>query len=137
MSESRNQFAGTLLLVLTVVGIVGGVLSFVHLRSYPLHDDGVSWVDLKAGNGPDANRVVAAYLRPDGAGAKAGIHLGDQVVSIRNFPIKTALDVPRALWQIQILEKTRYTLRRDGIEDSQKDNIFIEGAPRDNAVFYQ
>ncbi len=35
-----------------------------------------------------------------------------------------------------LLGQTRYTLRRDGI-DFQKDNIFIEAAPRDTAVYYQ
>jgi len=132
--ESRNQFAGTLLLVLTVVGIVGAVLSFQHLRSYSLHDDGVTWVDQKASNG--ASRVVAAYLWAGGSGERAGIRLGDQLVKIQDFPVKIALDVPRALWQIPLLGRTRYTLRRDGIE-FQKDNIFIQGAPRDNALYYQ
>ena len=137
MRESRNQFAGTLLLVLTVVGIVGAVLSFMHLRSYSLQDDGVSWVDQKSGNGGTAsNRVVAAYLTPGGPGERAGIRLGDQLLSIQNFRVQTALDVPRALWQIPLLERTRYTLRRDGIE-FQKDNIYIQGTPRDNALYYQ
>ena len=139
MRESRNQFAGTLLLVLTVLGIVGAVLSIVHLRSYLLHDDGVSWVDHKTSAGSETNRVIAAYITPSGPGELAGIHLGDQLVAIesgKKFPIKTALDVPRALWQIQLLAPASYTLRRDGIE-FQKDHIYIQGARRDNAVYYQ
>ena len=133
MRESRNQFAGTLLLVLTVVGIVGAVLSFMHLRSYPLHDDGVIWVDRGVGV---EDRVTAAYLTPGGPGALAGIHVGDQLVRIQNVPIQNALDVPHALWNIPLFEGVPYTLRRDGIE-FQKDHIYIQGAPRDNAVFYQ
>ncbi len=135
MRESRNQFAGTLLLVLTVVGIVGAVLSFMHLRSYPLHDDGVTWVDEK-GAGGEQNRVSAAYLAPGGPGERAGIRAGDQLVRIQDFPIQTALDVPRVLWRIPLFERTRYTLRRSGIE-FQKDNIYIQPAPRDNALYYQ
>jgi two-component system NtrC family sensor kinase len=132
--ESRNQFAGTLLLLLTVVAIVGAVLSFQHLRSYPLHDDGVTWVDEKTAAG--ANRVVAAYLTAGGPGERAGVRLGDQLVQIQDFPVQTALDVPQALWRIPLLERTRYTLRRDGIE-FQKNNIYIQGAPRDSALYYQ
>ena len=136
--ESRNQFAGTLLLVLTVVGIVGAVLSFMHLRSYPLHDDGVTWVDVAADQKTSAlgNRVAAAYLTPGGSGERAGIRVGDQLVRIQDFPIQDALDVPRVLWRIPLFERTRYTLRRDGIE-FQKDNIYIQSAPRDNALYYQ
>ncbi len=138
MSESRNQFSGTLLLVLTVVGIVGAVLSFMHLRAYPLHDDGVTWVDQKTrlkGIG-DQNRVTVAYLASGGPGERAGIRVGDQLVRIQDFPIQDALDVPRVLWRIPVFERTRYTLRRDGIE-FQKDNIYIQPAPRDSALYYQ
>jgi len=136
--ESRNQFAGTLLLVLTVLGIVGAVLSLAHLESYSLHDDGVSWVDQKSGDGPVAqNRVVAAYLTPDGPGQQNDIRVGDQLVAIQNSPIKSALDVPRVLWQIPLyVGPTRYTLRRGGIE-FQKNNIYIRGVHRDNALYYQ
>jgi hypothetical protein len=133
VSESRNQFSSTLLLVLTIAAIIGGVLSLRNLRSYPLHDDGVTWVDKILGG---RAAVVAAYISPDGPGQRAGIHLGDQLLAIHTFPIKDALDVPQALWQIPLLGQTRYTLRRDGIE-FQKDNIFIQAAPRDSAVYYQ
>ncbi|HTU44328.1 MAG TPA: ATP-binding protein [Bryobacteraceae bacterium] len=134
MSESRKQFAGTLLLICTVAAVIAAVLSFQHLRSYPLHDDGVTWVDRKAPNG--RSRVVAAYLAPGGPGDKAGIRVGDQLVKIQEFPVQKALDVPQALWQIPLLGQTRYTLRRNGIE-FQKDDIFVQAAPRDSAVYYQ
>ncbi len=120
--------------MLTVVGIVGAVLSFMHLRSYPLHDDGVTWVEQKGTSGQ--NRVTAAYLAGGGPGERAGIREGDQLIRIQDFPIQDALDVPRVLWRIPLFERTRYTLRRDGIE-FQKDNIYIQPAPRDNALYYQ
>ncbi|HSU33078.1 MAG TPA: ATP-binding protein [Bryobacteraceae bacterium] len=134
MSESRNQFVGTLLLVLTVAAVIAAVLSFEHLRSYPLHDDGVTWVDQK---GPDGqNRVVAEYVASNSPGGRADIRLGDRLLQVGSFPVTKALDVPQALWQIPLLGRTKYTLQRHGIE-FQKDNIFIEGAPRDTAIYYQ
>lgn len=139
MSASRNQFAGTLLLICTAAAVIAAVLSFQHLRSYPLHDDGVTWVDRK---GPDGrNHVLAAYITPGGPGDRAGIRVGDEVVKIQSFAIGNTLDVPQALWQIPLsdgvpLGPTHYTLRRGGIE-FQKHNIFIEPAPRDSAVYYQ
>ncbi len=135
MKESRNQFADTLWLVLTVLGIAGAVLSLFHLHSYQLHDDGVSWMDVKLPS--DGNQVVAAYLTPGGPGERAGIHLGDQLVAIGKTPIERAIDVPKALWNISIdvPPPARYTLRRGGIE-FQKGDIYIQGVHRDNALYY-
>ena len=68
-------------------------------------------------------------------GERAGIRVGDQLVRIQDFPLNCSGRAPR-LWRIPLLERTRYTLRRDGIE-FQKDNIYIQAAPRDNALYYQ
>jgi len=125
---------GTVLLILTAAAVVAAVLSLQHLRSYPLNDDGVTWVDRDLGGGRQA--VVAAYIAPDGPGDKAHIRLGDQLVKIDQQPINRALDVPKALWQIPLLGQARYVLRRDGVE-FQKEHIFIRAAPRDSAVYYQ
>ena len=134
MTEFKTQFAGTLLLICTVAAVIAAVLSFQNLHTYPLHDDGVTWVDRHDAHGH--NVVVAGYVAPGGPGDKAGIRLGDQLTKIQSLPIVRALDVPQALWQFQLFSQAKYTLRRDGIE-FQKDNIFIQAAPRDSAVFYQ
>ena len=78
MSESRNQFAGTLLLLCTVAAVIAAVLSFQHLRSYPLHDDGVTWVDGKLPTG--GPQVVAVHVATGSTGERAGIRVGDQLV---------------------------------------------------------
>ena len=101
MSESRNQFAATLLLVLTVVAIIGSILSLLHLRSYPLPYDGVTWVDRVSSKGEP--QVVAGFISPGGPGEKAGIRVGDQLARIQAFPIHRSLDVPEALWTIPLL----------------------------------
>jgi two-component system, NtrC family, sensor kinase len=134
MREFRNQLSGTLLLFITVAAIVASVLSFQHLRSYPLHDDGVTWVDRLQPNG--SNQVQAAYITPGASGDNAVIHLGDTLVAIGDTPIHEAIDVPQALWNISVNLTTRYTLRRNGIE-FQKNNIFIKAAPRESALYYQ
>lgn len=136
MQEPKSQLAGTLLLILTVASLVAAVLGFKHL-SDPRHgmpDDGVTWVD--SGGPPKSGPVVAVYITRGGPGDKAQIHLGDQIIRIGPYPIHTALDVAKALWQLPIDTETTYTLRRNGIE-FQKDHIFIQAAPRDSAVFYQ
>ena len=133
MPESRNQFAGTLLLILAVATIVAAILSFQHLRYYPVQDDGVTWVE-KAGRGGHLG-VFATYITPGGAGDRAGIRQGDEVVSIAGIPIQSSIDVPQALWQLPRYERTKYILRRGGIE-FQKDNVVVQDAPRDSAIFY-
>ncbi len=134
MSESRKQFAGTLLLIGTVAAIVCAVLSFQHLRTFRLKDDGVTWVDRKAKDGK--TEVVAAHLTPGGPGDKKGIRVGDQLLKIKQFEIRSEGDVPQALWQQIPLLPTPYTLRRNNI-DFVIDKVFIQDAPRDSALFYQ
>ncbi len=134
VSEARKQFAGTLLLILTVAAVIAAVVSLRQLRSYPLHDDGVTWVDHRQAGGAD--RVVAAYITAGGPGDKAGIRPGDQVLKIGDVQIHTSLDVPQVLWRVPLLGQTRYTLRRDGIE-FEKNNIFVQAAARDSALYYE
>jgi len=133
VSETRKQFAGTLLLILTVAAVIAAVLSLRQLRTYPLHDDGVTWVDRHR---PGGNEVVAAYITPGGPGDKAGIRQGDQVLKIGEFPIYNSLDVPQVLWRVPLLGQTSYTLRRDGI-DFEKHDIFVQAAARDSALYYE
>ncbi|HEX4748552.1 MAG TPA: histidine kinase dimerization/phospho-acceptor domain-containing protein, partial [Bryobacteraceae bacterium] len=134
MSEFKSQFAGTLLLICTIAALVAAVLNFQQLRAFPLHDDGVTWVDHHDASGH--NIVVAGYLTPGGPGDKADIHLGDELIRIQGIPIHRAIEVPQILWQLGIDLRGKYTLRRGGIE-FQKENIFIQAAPRDSAIYYQ
>ncbi len=134
MRESKSQFAGTVLLILAVAAVVAAVLSFQHLRSYPLQDDGVTWIDQKLPNG--GSRVIAAYIRAGGPGDKAGIKKGDELLKIAAFPVHDSLDVPQGLWNVPRDGQTTYLLRRNGIE-FQKGQIFLQDAPKDSAIYYQ
>jgi PAS domain S-box-containing protein len=134
LKEFRNQLAGTLLLFITVAAVVAALVSFRQLRTFPLHDDGVTWVDRESpGN---ASGVEATHIAPGGSGDKAGIRVGDTLVAIGDTPIRQAIEVPQALWKISILGQTRYTLRRNGIE-FQKGPIYVQAAPRDTSIYYQ
>ncbi|MGH9638772.1 MAG: ATP-binding protein [Bryobacteraceae bacterium] len=136
MSQTRNQFAGTLLLILTAAAAVAAVFSFEHLRTFSIPDDGVTWIDQTAPRGQ--NRVVAMFLTPGGPGEHAGIRPGDQLVAIEGRPIHQALQVPETLAGLTLPGDgpAKYTLRRNGIE-FQNDYIFLRAAPRDSALYYQ
>ena len=136
MSQSKNQFAGTLLLILTAAALVAAVMSFQHLRTYVYPDDGVTWIDQL---GPDGRQhVLAAYLAPGGPGQRAGIRPGDELLRIEKRPIHNALEVPQTLAALHLpgMAPAQYTLRRNGIE-FQKDYIFIQPAAIDSALYYQ
>ncbi|HXE12633.1 MAG TPA: ATP-binding protein [Bryobacteraceae bacterium] len=132
--ELKGQFGGALLLVLTAAAVIVAVINFQQLRRFVLPDDGVTWTDRMDAAGRRA--VVAAYVKPDSSGARAEIHLGDQVLRIGNYPINDALDVTRALSQLSIFSTTTYELRRGGIE-FEKQNIVLGVAERDSAVYYE
>ena len=101
MSESRSQFAGTLLLILTVAADhCRGVEFSAPPLAYPLHDDGVTWIDQTAADG--RSHVIAAYISPGGPGDKAGISCRRRTGCDRCRHVKKALDVPQALWQIPL-----------------------------------
>jgi two-component system NtrC family sensor kinase len=132
--EIRSQFAGALLLILTVAAIAVAAINFREQRRFVLPEDGVTWVDRHDAGGH--LMVVAVYVKPDSPGANAEIHVGDQVVRIGGYAVKRGLDVPRILSSLPIFSKTTYSLRRQGIE-FDKQNIFIAAAERDTAIYYQ
>jgi two-component system, NtrC family, sensor kinase len=132
--ELRSQFSGALLLILTAAAVIAAGINFQQLRHFVLPDDGVTWVDRTDRSG--VRRVVAAYVKPDSPGERAEIRVGDQVLGVGGFKVDRALDVTRALSELPIFSKTAYLLRRDGIE-FEKQNIFLTGATRDTALYYQ
>jgi two-component system NtrC family sensor kinase len=136
VSQSRNQFAGTLLLILTVAAAIAAVLSFRNLQSYVIPDDGVTWLDRTGADGK--THIEAAYLTPGGPGKHADIRRGDELIKIEQQPVRTALQVPEILASLvrPANAPVTYTLRRNGIE-FQKDYIYLELAGHDSAVYYQ
>ena len=137
MRELKTQFAGALLLILTAAAVVVAAINFQQLHKFVVPDDGVTWVDRTGTNG--AHHVIAAYVEPDSPAERAEIHVGDEVVRVAGAPIARALDVTRILGGIRtynLPQRTTYTLRRGGIEFN-KQNVYVDRAERDSAVYYQ
>ena len=134
MRELKSQFAGALLLILTAAAILAAVINFQQLNKFLLPDDGVTWIDQSGKDG--ANHVIAIYVKPDSSGDRAEIHVGDEVTRIAGTPVQNALDVTRILAGLPVFSKTTYSLRRHGI-DFEKQNVFIEAASHESAVYYQ
>lgn len=114
MRELKSQFAGALLLVLTVAAVIAAIINLDQHRKFHLPTDKIVWMDETGKDGK--NRVIAAYLQQEN-GEIAGIHKDDQVLRINELPIQTAVDVAKALDTVRSRPKqTKYLLRRNGIE---------------------
>ena len=98
--------AGAIVLVLlTTAAVVFGVINFQQRLSFDAPDDGVSWVD--SGRG-----VEALFVAPNSPAERAGIKLGDILVSIDDQPVGRALEVPKHLWSLGVWSQAHYQIQR-------------------------
>ena len=124
--ELKFQLSTALLTLLTLASGVWRSINFQQQNRFRLPDDGVIWVDNKAG-------VSAA--RVTGPAARAGVHAGDTLVSINGTPIPQSVDVEKVLVRIGANYQTTYVVRRGGVEIEIK-KLVVGETPRDPAVYY-
>jgi two-component system NtrC family sensor kinase len=134
MKELKQQLVSALLVIVTVAAVVAAAINLQQQSKFHLPDDGVTWLDQSQGKGQNS-AVVAVYIAPDSPGEKAGIHKGDQLVSISDLTIQRALDVTSVLARLGAWKKVEYRILHDGVEVPT--NVIIGEAGRDSAVFYQ
>jgi two-component system, NtrC family, sensor kinase len=130
MKELKQQLVSALLVILAVAAVVAAAINLQQQSLFHLPDDGVTWVERR--NGPG---VIAAYIAPDSPGEKAGIHKGDVLVSVADFPISKATDATAVLARLGAWKKTEYKVLHEGVEVPT--NVIIGESPRDNSLFYQ
>jgi two-component system, NtrC family, sensor kinase len=97
MRELKQQLVSALLVIVTVAVIVAAAINFQQQSRFHLPDDGVTWVDDAA-----TSRIVAVYVTPKSAGEKAGIHVGDVLVSIESQPISRAVEATEILARLGV-----------------------------------
>jgi two-component system NtrC family sensor kinase len=106
--ESQARFVAVLLALLTVAAVVFAGFNFQTERKATAPDDGVAWVER-------GGRLVADQVESDGPGAKAGIKLGDQVVSVNGQEVKNTSDLERQLYRTGVWSKAAYSLARQSV----------------------
>jgi two-component system, NtrC family, sensor kinase len=135
VNELKNQFANALVVILTVAAVVAGFYSFQQNfhpdKRYRLPEDGVTWVDRKAGT---ENRVVALHVAPGSPGDKSGIEQDDRVRKIQGMPIEAATDVIQAL-STALYVNAEYTMERGGQTFTSK--VIVGERQPEPTVFYQ
>src|SRR5579863_2535921 len=115
MRELKQQLASALLVIVTVAAIVAAAINFQQQSRFHLPDDGVTWVDQEAG-GTASGPVVAAYVTPHSPGEKAGLHVGDVLVSIENQRIDRSEEATEILARLGVWSKAEYRVLHGGVE---------------------
>ncbi|MBV9770257.1 MAG: PAS domain-containing protein, partial [Bryobacterales bacterium] len=133
MRDLKTQFASALLFVLTVAAVCCAVINFHQQSLYHLPDDGVTWVDRTSGNGQ--NQVAALHVSPASHGYNAGIRAGDVLLELQGKPIAKSIDVPQALQQVGVWNKTEYLVRRDNVPVPVQ--VIVGEGVLDRALYYQ
>jgi PAS domain S-box-containing protein len=148
--ELKRQFAGGLIVIVTIATVIAAGINFQQQRRFHLPEDGVTWVDREgtAGTGPGGqpivrNNVVALHLVKGGPAERAGIVEGDILRRIDNLGVSTAAEVSEILVGMGVWKKVDYFVERPykraggEIALEVRYTVFVaEHAPSD-AVYYQ
>ncbi len=127
--ELKFQLSTAILTILTLAAGVAAVINFDQQRKFRLHDDGVVWVDR-------AGHVQALEVPGGSAGAKAGVHRGDTLVSIDNVKIEKAIDVAKVLASIGAWTNAKYIVVNRG-QEVEINKLVVGEVPLDRAKVYE
>src|ERR1017187_9773075 len=108
MKELKQQLVSALLVIVTVAAIVAAAINFQQQSRFHLPDDRVTWVDRAVGN-TASGLVVAGYVVPHSPGEKAGIHVGDVLVSIENQRISRSAEATEILARLGVWSRADYS----------------------------
>src|SRR5271157_3865710 len=104
MKELKFQLSTAIFTILTLAATIAAVLNFQQqIRFHRLAEDGAIWVDRPGG-------VEALYVRRGSGAANAGVHPGDQLLSLNGVPIQKAVHVTQVLTGIGTWRKASYHL---------------------------
>src|SRR5437764_7807069 len=101
MRELKQQLASALLIIVTVAAVVAAVFNFQQQGKFHLPDDGVTWLDRAdpsaTPGAKGADRPLAVYVVKGSPAEKAGIHVGDRLISIDGFQVGRAAEATQVL----------------------------------------
>ena len=106
--ESQVRSVAVLLFLLTVAAVVFAGFNFNAEWKFQVPDDGVWWVE-------HGGRLTADRVDPSGPGAKSGIKVGDQLVSINGQDVQNMSGLERQLYRNGVWSKASYSLLRQSV----------------------
>ncbi|HKU26782.1 MAG TPA: GAF domain-containing protein, partial [Candidatus Sulfotelmatobacter sp.] len=119
--ESQARFVAVLLFLLTVAAVVFAGFNFNKEQSFASPDDGVWWVE-------HGGRLIADRVDPSGPGAKGGIKVGDQLVSVNGQEVNSTPALMRQLYRSGVWSKAVYSVGRDSV--TLDSNVYLIPADR-------
>ena len=136
MQELKHQLVSALLVILTVAAVVAAAVNFQQQSKFHLPDDGVTWVDQAVPERAGEGRLLptAVLVVPGSAGEKAGIHVGDVLVSINGLRIDRSIEATEVLARLGAWSKAEYRILHEGIEVPA--NVYVAEAAHDSTLYY-
>ena len=118
MRELRQQLTNALLMIVTVAVVVAAAINFQQQSKFHAPDDGVTWIDRMVSDGQGAveSRPVATYVAPGSPAEKAGIHVGDSLISIDGLRIGRAEEAAEVLERLGTWHKAEYKIMHGATE---------------------
>jgi len=106
--ESQVRSIAVVLFLLTIAAVVFAGFNLKTEWRFQVPEDGVWWVE-------HGGRLTADRVEPSGPGAKAGIKIGDQLVSINGQDVRNMSGLERQLYRTGVWSKADYSLTRDAV----------------------
>ncbi|HKE25491.1 MAG TPA: ATP-binding protein [Bryobacteraceae bacterium] len=130
MKELKFQLSTAILTILTLAALVAAVLNIQQQhRFHKLAEDGAIWVDR-------GSSVQALYVKSGSGADRAGIRVGDRLLSINDVPIRNAIEVTQILTGVGTWKKVEYRLTR-GLSEPFPANVITSDVPLDPVITYQ
>ncbi len=132
MRELRQQLTNALLMIITVAVVVAAAINFQQQSKFHTPDDGVTWIDRQVAG---ESVPVATYVAPGSPAEKAGIHMGDSLVSIDGLRIGRAEEAAEVLARLGTWHKAGYKIMHGGTEVPAP--VIVGEVTRDSTLYYQ
>ncbi len=101
----RMRVGAVVLVILTIAAVIFAAENFNQRRTFPVPDDGVTWLDTPAG-------VQAWHITPGSPAEKAGIKSGDFVETVRGTNIRRSTQVTQMLFRAGEWTELTYGIKR-------------------------
>jgi PAS domain S-box-containing protein len=138
MQDLKHQLVSALLVIVTVAAVVAAAINLQQQSKFHLPDDGVTWVDvdkdMPAGSGEGRLLPSAVLVAPGSAGEKAGIHVGDALISINGVGINSSLEATEVLARLGAWSKADYRILHQRVEVTA--HVYVAEAVRDLALYF-
>ncbi|MGE5112529.1 MAG: ATP-binding protein [Acidobacteriaceae bacterium] len=116
--DLQIRFAAILLGIVTVTAVVFAWINYDKERQWASPYDGIWWIE-------HDGRVLAQRVDPDGPGNKAGIKVGDQLVSINGAAVNRTADAVRQMYRTGVWKQATYAVMRGNVRVDVQNVVLI------------